>query len=312
MNNNSSSALYIFGEVLFDHFPGGEKVLGGAPFNVAWHLQALGDRPQFISRVGEDEPGRQILQAMATWGMNTKRVQRDPVHPSGQVLVEIVAAEPSYRIVPDCAYDFIDGGAVFPADSGGILYHGTLGLRNPTSRSALSRLLQHEQLDIFLDVNLRPPWWQREEVEGWLERARWVKLNQQELRQLGFEATDPGPAIAAFQTRFSLEQVILTRGEAGALVRTSAGEFHQVVPEPAAHFVDAVGAGDAFSAVYLHGLRAGWTIPATLVAAQRFASKVVGLRGATTTELGFYQDFIASLDDQQVSDSDIYRIDKGR
>ncbi len=30
----------VFGEVLFDHFPDGRRVLGGAPFNVAWNLAA--------------------------------------------------------------------------------------------------------------------------------------------------------------------------------------------------------------------------------------------------------------------------------
>ena len=31
----------VFGEVLFDCFPDGSRVLGGAPFNVAWHCQAF-------------------------------------------------------------------------------------------------------------------------------------------------------------------------------------------------------------------------------------------------------------------------------
>jgi len=39
MNNQQ---IGIFGEVLFDQFPDGQQVLGGAPFNVAWHLQAFG------------------------------------------------------------------------------------------------------------------------------------------------------------------------------------------------------------------------------------------------------------------------------
>ncbi|MBA1332725.1 carbohydrate kinase, partial [Candidatus Endoriftia persephone str. Guaymas] len=47
----------IFGEVLFDCFEDGSRVLGGAPFNVAWHLQALGAAPLFISRVGDDSLG---------------------------------------------------------------------------------------------------------------------------------------------------------------------------------------------------------------------------------------------------------------
>ncbi len=291
----SAPGPYIFGEVLFDLFPTGEKVLGGAPFNVAWHLQALGDCPQFISRVGDDDPGHEILQAMAAWGMSAEGVQLDPEHPTGRVVVQIVDTEPHYHIVPDCAYDFIVADQLCPAISAGILYHGTLGLRNQVSRTALSRLLQHHGLAVFLDVNLRDPWWQLEEVQRWLTRARWVKLNQQELQSLGFAATDLEQAVTEFQERFSLEQVILTRGEAGALVRTSGGEVHRVVPEPALQFIDAVGAGDAFSAVYIHGLLAGWSIPAALAAAQRFASKVVGLRGATTNGQAFYRTFIDTL-----------------
>ena len=55
-----SNKLCIFGEVLFDVFPDGHQVLGGAPFNVAWHLQAFGQSPFFISRVGNDPQGKEI------------------------------------------------------------------------------------------------------------------------------------------------------------------------------------------------------------------------------------------------------------
>jgi sugar/nucleoside kinase (ribokinase family) len=60
----SATRPCIFGEVLFDHFPDGKRVLGGAPFNVAWHLQAFGEAPRFISRVGDDAEGDEIRTAM--------------------------------------------------------------------------------------------------------------------------------------------------------------------------------------------------------------------------------------------------------
>ena len=66
----------IFGEVLFDEFPDGSCVLGGAPFNVAWHLQAFGLQPLFISALGEDEAGQQIVAAMRAWGMDLSGVQQ--------------------------------------------------------------------------------------------------------------------------------------------------------------------------------------------------------------------------------------------
>lgn len=54
--------MHIFGEVLFDHFPDGSRVLGGAPFNVAWHTQAFGLAPCFISRIGNDPAGYEITK----------------------------------------------------------------------------------------------------------------------------------------------------------------------------------------------------------------------------------------------------------
>ena len=32
----------IYGELLFDIYPTGEEVLGGAAFNVAWHFEGFG------------------------------------------------------------------------------------------------------------------------------------------------------------------------------------------------------------------------------------------------------------------------------
>jgi len=101
--------------------------------------------------------------------------------------------------------------------------------------------------------------------------------------------------MADLQATCGLEQLIVTLGEQGTLIRSAEGEFHSLVPKKAEHLVDTVGAGDAFSAVYIHGLRAGWSTDETLHQAQEFASKIVGLRGATTSDPAFYQEFIASL-----------------
>jgi fructokinase len=288
---STPSKILVFGEVLFDCFPTGEQVLGGAPFNVAWHLQALGDAPGFLSRVGSDEQGDAILSAMEEWGMSRSAVQTDSLHQTGRVDVEVVHHEPHYTIVPDCAYDFIDGDALGPLPDSGILYHGTLGLRNTVSRNALVTLAGHHGLSRFLDVNLRAPWWQKEEVYRWLQGARWVKLNRDELRLLGFTASDHRRAMEQLQAQFPCDQLILTRGEQGATVLSREGRFYDAVPEKAGKLVDTVGAGDAFSAVYIHGLMAGWTIPDILRTAQRFAGRVIGLRGATTTDRAFYREF---------------------
>ena len=126
----AGNGLYIFGEVLYDIFPDGQQVLGGAPFNVAWHAQAFGLAPHFISRVGNDAEGDRIIAAMRNWEMQLDGLQQDAVHPTGRVQVSLTADnEPSYNIVPDSAWDFIDSAALPACADCRLLYHGTGNLK---------------------------------------------------------------------------------------------------------------------------------------------------------------------------------------
>lgn len=149
---NKQAKLYVFGEVLFDCFPDGSVALGGAPFNVAWHLTALGESPWLISRIGTDQLGIKIEQAMSAWGMPSDAMQRDAEHPTGQVTVSLNQGEPVYDIEFGAAYDFIDPAelpAIAPAD---VVYHGSLAIRHLVSRSALDACLQRKPR-VFFDVN---------------------------------------------------------------------------------------------------------------------------------------------------------------
>ncbi|MFT5727451.1 MAG: fructokinase [Desulforhopalus sp.] len=292
---NNQNKLFIFGEVLFDCFPTGEKVLGGAPFNVAWNLHSFGDEPRFISRIGKDDYGYKILTAMQQCGMNRESVQIDEKRPTGLVEVTIQNNEPRYNIVKDSAYDFIDTELLPDPAVGGILYHGTLCLRNKISRNAYDKIRQNHNLKIFIDVNLRSPWWQKDDVLTSLNHAHWVKMNEHELDLLIDTAEDIHIKMSTLQKSYKLEQVIITRGAKGTIILTDDNNFHSQPVEKVEELVDTVGAGDAFSSVYIHGLRACWPVDKNLHRAQQFAGKVIGLRGATTTDLNFYQEFMVSI-----------------
>lgn len=281
--------VIVFGEVLFDRFNSGEEVLGGAPFNVAWHLQAFGDNPQFISRLGQDIAGQKARGLMKQWGMSSQLVQTDATHPTGRVDINIIDDEAHYDIVSDMAYDFIEPMDSQVITSNGILYHGSLALRQPQSRHAFEVLCERTDLAIFVDVNLRAPWWHKNEIEGYLHRARWAKLNHDELATVGFEKTDIDQAAKQLQRHYNLEQVIITQGAAGALVCTKQHDIIRVKPPKVNQFIDTVGAGDAFSARYIHGLLAGEAINDIIDEAQKFAIKIIGLRGATPSDPSFYQ-----------------------
>lgn len=286
--------LCVFGEVLFDRFPGGHAVLGGAPFNVAWHLQAFDQAPYFKSAVGDDDLGRRIRDAMSDWGMGLDGLETDREHATGEVEVSLADGEPSYDIVPDRAYDHIEPAAGLSCD---LLYHGTLALRGPRSAEALEAIRSAGAGRVFLDVNLRDPWWNRERVRGLVAEADWVKLNRDELDLLGDGKNPSGPDDLAargesFRRAHGLEGVILTLGAAGALGLSTGSDPVRVAPPGDIEVVDAVGAGDAFAAVSILGLRRGWPLATTLERAQAFAARIVGQRGATAADLGLYRPFI--------------------
>ena len=283
--------VVVFGEVLFDRFPDGGVVLGGAPFNVAWNLQAFGAAPLLVSRVGNDELGGRILAEARRWGMDAAGIQIDHERPTGTVRVRLVDDEPHFDIVADCAYDFIDATSL--PDPGGdfVLYHGSLASRSGASRASLATLLAGRPSSVFFDVNLRPSWWRKETVDELLATADEVKMNAGELEQL-FPGTGELEARAsAFVSHYRCDRLHLTRGALGAITCSAGEEPCEVRPGKSERFVDTVGAGDAFSSVMILGRLRGWPLESSLARAQEFAAAVVGLRGATTTDRTFYDRF---------------------
>ena len=290
MSTKQRKRPVIFGEVLFDRFPDGTTVLGGAPFNVAWNLHAFGQAPVLISRIGDDALGNRISAMMTEWSMDTRFVQVDTLHPTGTVNVSFHGSEPSYDIVADSAYDFIEPVDSSAFDAAAILYHGSLAMRGAISGRTLKAIVMRTTTPRFVDVNLREPWWQRQEVLDLLRGAAWVKLNELELAMLDPSDTSAADAGSDLWRRYELQGLILTRGSKGAEI-LSADSNISVMPERATQVIDTVGAGDAFASVVLLGLIQEWSLQSTLERAQSFASAVVGLRGATVMDMSFYKDF---------------------
>jgi fructokinase len=281
----------IVGEVLFDVMPDGTRVLGGAPFNVAWHLEAFGLRPLMVTRVGADDSGDEVLTAMDSWGMDTSGVQRDDAHPTGRVQVELDDGEPTFHILPDQAYDHLDGDRAVRAMDGetlSLLYHGSLISRGKVSSSALDDLQRKSGAPVFVDVNLRDPWWDQEDVVASVRSATWVKLNEAELDLLA-DGSDAAAA-EAFRVEHGLDAVIVTKGGRGAVVVDDGGTL-EATPPAEVDVVDTVGAGDALSAVFILGLARGWSTEATLKRALEFAAALCTVSGATTKDRRLYSVF---------------------
>jgi len=285
----------IFGEALFDHFPDGSRALGGAPFNVAWHLQGFKGDPLMVTAVGQDREGQEILERMGDWGMDTTGVQIHPTRPTGRVMAHLDGDQPRYEIEPRQAYDAIRIDELPELDGWRVptlLYHGSLGVREETSARTLSHLKSHLDLPTFVDVNLRDPWWDRASVSGLLRGSAWVKVNQEEVGLISGNPVSPAAACreAALGLREGLEvgTLVVTLGADGSLAVTD-GEVMEEEASGGEETVDTVGAGDAFSAVLALGIHRGWPLGVSLRRASEFAGEICRIRGAVPSEPDLYR-----------------------
>jgi len=284
-----------FGEALFDHFPEGTRIPGGAPFNVAWHLRGFKADPLLVSAVGTDTPGTDLQTRMRDWGMDLRGIQIHPSRPTGRVTVELEDGEPRFRIEAKQAYDEIDYRRLPPPSvlSGvDFLYHGTLALREDTSRKTLIYLRDTLRGPVLVDVNIRDPWgtWA---ALGWaLRDADCVKLSQEEAALLTGAPVenrkDQEAAANQLREKYGIGQVVLTLGAEGAL---GVADGEVICQEgPVVHdFQDAVGAGDAFSAVLALGIYHAWPLALILERAVAFAADLCRARGATQGDPSLYE-----------------------
>lgn len=283
----------LFGEVLYDIFPDGNMVLGGAPFNVAWHLQAFNVNPLLISCIGDDELGSKIIDRMRYWGMDTTAIQKDNEHATGKVQITFKNNGPEYKIINNCAYDFISMLKLPELENDFLLYHGTLASRNISSRQALDKLRAHHPVNIFIDVNLRMPWFEVDQVLDSMKGVRWIKLNQDELYIL--QQNDQNKNVyelaELLMKSVQADNIIVTRTEKGSFILGCKGEELEVRPKKDINIVDTVGAGDAYSSIFILGMLKNWDLKIIIERAQIFASAIAGQRGAIVDDVRFYSQF---------------------
>lgn len=281
MNNNDYIAV-CFGEVLWDFLPDGSKQPGGAPMNVAYHLNQLGMPAAMISRIGNDELGKELLDYFTSKNVSGDYIQNDSEHDTSRVLAKIDDNHVTYDIVKPVAWDFIEYNMALEKLVAGARYFifGSLGARAETSRRTLFELLEIAPFKI-LDINLRAPHYDKNTLEYLLQHADLLKLNDDELRLLGdwygWKAGERD-RIMALQDQFHLNTVVVTRGENGAIVLHD-GEFCEH-PGFKVQVADTIGSGDAFLAGFLSRFIQQHSIPQTLEFACRMGAFMAGHSGA--------------------------------
>jgi fructokinase len=268
------------GELLWDLLPDGRR-LGGAPANFAYHASRLGCRGALVSRVGDDDLGREALAKLASLGVDRSRIQMDPSLPTGTVEVTLDAqGNPAYGITRNVAWDALacpDSLSSLAPEADAICF-GTLAARDPRTRETLVRFLAaagKRPLRI-LDVNLRPTG--PEDFQDLLGLCDVLKLNESELPVVAGLCGVEGDLLQGLRTRFNLKLVALTLGERGSILCTE--DVRMEMPGMALKVVDTVGAGNAFTAALAAGMIQGLDLRVVQRRATRLAAYVCTQAGA--------------------------------
>jgi fructokinase len=251
---NKTTPAICYGEILWDVLPDGPQP-GGAPLNVAYHLNKLGVDTSLASKIGNDNNGRRLAGLLDEWGISRSLLQQDDDYPTSEVRANMDNGnEVSYEIVFPVAWDFIrdSGNIISQIKPSTYLVYGSLASRNQVSRDTLLELLESDAIKV-LDINLRPPFVNRDLLAKLLAKADIVKFNQAELElaQQLFRGSYGNEAaqVKFIQSHFDIPEVIVTKGEFGASYYKDDKVYHASGRE--VKVKDTIGSGDAFLAAFI-------------------------------------------------------------
>jgi fructokinase len=287
------------GEILFDVYPN-EKKIGGAPFNFLYHVFKLTGEGIFVSRIGRDEPGEEILRFLKSQNISTRFIQIDDKYPTGAAKPYLDEHKvPSWKIEEPSAYDFIelnDKILSVVENQTDCLYFGTLAQRNEKSKNTIKSLLG-KKIKYFCDLNLRQNFYTSEIIQHALLTSDIVKMNVEELKLVNemlikqpFEIERTAGDV---KNKFNIDLLCITMGEEGSiLLSKNIADYYRIKVD---NIIDTVGAGDAYAAILCIGYLAGLPFEKINKLASEFAAEIIQINGAIPHDETIYNKYKGRL-----------------
>ena len=283
MNTKYLLSIVCFGEVLWDIFPTHKKI-GGAPLNVSLRMNSLGVNTTMISRIGDDDNGKDIISFLNNQNISSNSIQVGEEYKTGVVNVMInEKGNASYDILYPSSWDKIvlTNEMIEKVSESDAFVFGSLICRDEVSRSTLYGLLDKAKYKV-LDANLRAPYYTKEILDELMLKADFIKLNDEELYEISQQLESPYNSfeqnIKFIAEKTNTKHVCVTKGAFGAVLYYN-GKFYY----NSGYFikvVDTVGAGDSFLASLLVKLLRGKSPQKALNYACAVGALVAGHEGA--------------------------------
>lgn len=281
----------VCGEALIDLVPAGpaawRSAYGGGPANTAVALARLGAPTALACRLSDDNFGRQLRQYLTENGVDLRLAVAagEPTTLAVVALDERGRAEYQFYVngTADWQWSPDELPATLPPGTRAV-HVGSLASILPPGAAVLREWVTAHRDDaaIVYDVNVRTALLgdrstYLRSIDGWLGAAHVVKASDDDLAWL-YPDRAPLDVARDWLDAHDLTLVLVTAGPDGAIA-VSRGQEPVRVPGIAVDVVDTVGAGDTFTAAFLHraGLRPGGFDESNLAPALRFAAAAAAL-----------------------------------
>jgi fructokinase len=281
--------IVVAGEALIDLVVTAEQIVatpGGAPYNVARGCARLGMETALMATLSTDGFGQRLAAGLAESGVSTSLVQPTD-RPTTLAVAEVDARGGArYRFYADGTSAPLLTPTALP-DTADALVTGGLGLVLEPMAAAIEHVVAQASADVLVlvDLNCRPA--AIDDRVAYIARLRHV-LARADVIKASDEDVEWLMANGAELLGSDKRVVLVTAGDAGTTIRTSAGSVEVAVE--AVPVVDTIGAGDAFTAGFVSwwsasGRGRGDLGDATAIeqavrAAHEVAAVVVSRRGA--------------------------------
>lgn len=264
------------------------KKVGGAELNVAIGCARLGLKSGWISRLGNDDFGRYILNFARGEGVDVSQVELVDEYPTSLNFKEVLPDGTTKTIyyrhkspVLTLEPEHIDENYIKQAK---ILHltgiYPAIDRRNIAVMEKAIDIARKYNVKVSLDPNIRLRMWSEEEAREVLQQLLPkvdILLAGDAEMEIIIGEKEPAKIFAALE-KYHISFIAVKQGEKG-----SVGCQHGIIAEapaiPAKKVVDTVGAGDGYNAGIMYGLLHDWPLERTLTFGNAIGSIVVSVYG---------------------------------
>jgi adenosine kinase len=243
---------------------------GGCAGNIAYTHKLLGGEPVVLAALGND--GDDYLQRFRELGIDTSSVLVEPEHYTAQAI--IITDQDNNQITA------FHPGAMSDSHRAPVPARTDLAIAiiAPDGREAMlthAAQLHAAGVPFIFDPGQQLPMFDGAELHAFVERARWVALNDYEARML---AERIGSDVATLSRLPDVQGIVVTLGPDGCDLWED-GRSTRIPGVAAQAVLDPTGCGDAFRAGLLYGLERGWTLARSAELGNRLGALKIAHRG---------------------------------